>query len=129
MLYRKLRYSLFALTACSTILAGTALGFPKQQQVVSLIVVSANALAAVVMSIEGLRKPAELWILERNVFYALKDLNREIEYKIADGMTDQDADMYYGRMQGILSSSLDKWSGQVQPDKSRSPASVPASMT
>jgi hypothetical protein len=68
-LYRKLRYWVFGLTSSSTVLASVALGFAKLQPIMSLVVVSTTAAAGVVTCIEGVRKPGELWILERNVFY------------------------------------------------------------
>jgi len=123
-LYRTLRYCVFGLTGSSTVLASVALGFTNLQHIMNLVVVSTTAAAGVVTSIEGLRKPAELWILERNVYYALTDLKREIKYRMVDGVNDKNADIYFGRMQGILASSMDKWSGQVQPQEIRGSAGV-----
>ena len=66
-------------------------------------------------SIEGMRKPAELWILERNVYHALKDLLLELDYQFAEKNTNLDVDEFFDRMINILNSSKQKWSQQVTP--------------
>ena len=121
-LYRILRYWLFGLTALSTILAGLALRAPTPaRDAASLAVIVVNALAALVTSVEGLRKPADLWIHERNISYALKDLQREINYRCAGTITDKDIDDFFARMQTILSASLEKWVGAIQPHRPPQP--------
>jgi len=116
-LHRKLRHTVFGLTGLSTLLASIALVFPAQQQWVNLIVVLTTATIGITSSIEGLRKPAELWILERNIFHALNDLSRELEFQLSDQGTTTDLDSYFNRMQSILNESVQKWSGTVTPNK------------
>lgn len=72
-LYRRLRYLVFGLTACSTALAGLALANPKWQPSISLAIIFTTAATGVATSIEGLRKAGEPWIHERTVYYSLRD--------------------------------------------------------
>ena len=73
-LYRLLRYTTLGLTGLATVLASAALTFAGIQDLLNVTIVVVTASAGVITSIEGLRKPAELWIHERNVLYALKDI-------------------------------------------------------
>src|SRR2546423_12364244 len=86
-MYRAMRYAVFTLTAVSTGLASLAVAFPQSQSTISLVIVFVSAAAGVVSSVEGLRKPAELWIHERTTHYALKDLKRDLEFQSADQNT------------------------------------------
>lgn len=113
-LYRMLRFTAFGLTACSTILASAALSMAGSTEWLNLAVVIATAAAGVASSIEGLRKPAELWIHERNILYSLKDLEREMKYEAAQGGTVPNVDQYFHRLQAILSASREKWSRKVK---------------
>jgi Protein of unknown function (DUF4231) len=119
-LHRAFRYSVFALTGLSTALAGAALRFGQFQPGLNLVIVIATASVGVITSIEGLRKPAELWITERNVFYSLMDLKRELEYDSAEGVEGLELDKYFIGLQSILASSTEKWSRQVKPPGSDS---------
>ncbi|MFB3897302.1 MAG: DUF4231 domain-containing protein [bacterium] len=124
-LYRQLRYSVFILAAASTVLASTALTFPDFQALLNLIIVFITAIVGVITSIEGLRKPAELWIHERNIYYALKDLLREVEYYSFEEPSCKITDKYFSRMQTILGSSIEEWKQQVQTDKTPEPKKEP----
>lgn len=116
-LYRWLRYAVFFLTGISTLLAGAAISFKEYQTTLNLLVVMATATVGAITSVEGLRKPAELWILERNVYYALKDLQREIEYATSITNSTVDVEKYFERLQQILISSTEKWARHVAPAK------------
>lgn len=115
-LYRRLRYSVFLLAAASTFLASLSLPFPDLTKPLNLTIVFVSAAVGVFSSIEGLRKPAELWIHERGIYYALKDLLREVQYYDSNGFSDEQLDRYFSRMQAILGASVEKWGQQVQPD-------------
>jgi hypothetical protein len=114
LLNRRLRYLVFTLTGCAAILSAAALRFPGYQTSLNFGVVLVSVGAGIVTSIEGLRKAGELWIIERNVFHALSDLKRELEFEM-DRLTDPQLDLYFGRMQGILASSTEQWTRQVRP--------------
>jgi len=79
----------------------------------AIVVVTASA--GVITSIEGLRKPAEMWIHERNVLYALKDLQRDMEFKAAATGVTENVDRYFDQLQYILGASTEKWTKQVTP--------------
>lgn len=108
-LYRRLRYSVFFLTALSALLAGTALKCPEFNAGISLTIVLVSAAIGVVTSVEGLRKPAELWIHERTTYYALTDLKREAEFKIDEDSPPEVIELYFFKMQEILGASGEKW--------------------
>lgn len=114
-LYRRLRYLIFCLTGCATVLSSLALTFKDAQPWLNIGVVLASVAVSVVTSIEGMRKPSELWILERNLFHGLSDLKREMDVKIGETSAALDLDRCFDRMQLILSQSTEKWTRQFQP--------------
>ncbi|OYY94819.1 MAG: hypothetical protein B7Y41_04410 [Hydrogenophilales bacterium 28-61-23] len=112
-LYRNLRYSVFVLTSISTLLAGLALKFPEVSSSISVAIVLVSAAVGVVTSIEGIRKPAELWIHERTTYYALMDLKREVEFKLDENSTVETVEEYFFKMQEILGASGEKWNRNI----------------
>jgi hypothetical protein len=112
-MYRRLRYVVFGLTACSTALAGCALASPRLQIPINVAIVITTAAVGIVTSIEGLRKPGELWIHERTVYYSLRDLQRDLSYRLAEQTDPRVTDEVYERMQDVLGSARDRWSRQV----------------
>jgi hypothetical protein len=132
-LFRRLRHIVFGLTAFSSALAGLALAFPRIQTEITVVIILATAATGVATSVEGLRKPNELWIHERTIYYSLLDLQRELNY-YASGPTDpKPIDAYFVRLQSILGSSQDKWSRDIAAavtalarQDNASPAGLPA---
>jgi hypothetical protein len=124
-MYRRLRYSVFALTACSTVLASVALMYSVPTPGISIAIVLVTATVGVISSIEELRAPAKLWIHERTTHYALLDLKRELEFLAAGNPDDKAVEKCFGTMQTILGASCDKWSAipQVQDSHGKGPAS------
>lgn len=114
-MYRCLRYSTYGLTGLATVLASSALQFDKTQGWINIAIVIVTSIAGLLASVEGLRKPSELWINERNVLYALIDLQREIEYKAAEKGTLKNPDEYFTRLQQILGVSKEKWTNLLSP--------------
>jgi len=112
-LYRRLRYLVFGLTACSTALAGLALANPKWQPSINLAIIFTTAATGVATSIEGLRKAGELWIHERTVYYSLRDLERDLGFRSAEQTDSTVVEDIYGRMQEVLGSARDRWSRSV----------------
>ena len=115
-MYRDMRYILFTLSGLSALLAGMAaanvLPF-LDGNAINLLILFISASSGVITSIEGLRKPAELWILERTTHHALEDLKREVEYRFCQQGNGLDIDPYFRRLQDILGGAGDKWSQQV----------------
>jgi hypothetical protein len=83
----------------------------------NITIVIVTSIAGILASYEGLRKPSELWINERNVLYSLKDLQRELDYEAAENGTLQNPDQYFIRLQQILGLSKEKWTNLVSPQK------------
>ena len=137
-LFRRLRYIVFGLTACSSALAGLALAFPKIQTGTTVGIILTTAAIGIVTSVEGLRKPSELWIHERTIHYSLLDLQRALGYYLAADSTNpeeseptspMDTNAYFERLQSILGSSQDKWSRDIAartPPVERSDSTPPA---
>ena len=114
-LYRLLRYTALGLTGLATVLASAALTFAGIQDWLNIAIVVVTASAGVITSIEGLRKPAELWIHERNILYQLKDLLRKMDYEVEETEAITDIDSYFNQLQQILGASQEKWAGYVMP--------------
>jgi len=112
-MYRCLRYSTYGLTGLATVLASSALQFKEIQVYLNIAIVIITSIAGILASVEGLRKPSELWINERNVLYALIDLQREVEYEAAENGTLENPDEYFTRLQQILGVSKEKWTNLV----------------
>jgi hypothetical protein len=112
-LHRTLRYLVFSLTAASTALAGFALAVPEIQKPINIVIVFVTASIGLVTSIEGLRKPSELWIHERTIYYSLKDLQRELQFHGTESQESKFADDVFDRMQIVLGSARDRWSRQI----------------
>jgi hypothetical protein len=111
-LYRLLRYWAIGLTACTTVLAAVA-ATNTLGPWISVVIVVFTAAAAVVTSIEGLRKPSELWIHERITHYALKDLRRELDYRCAAGLDPAVVKDCFDRLQSLLGASAENWNKKV----------------
>jgi hypothetical protein len=82
-LFRRFRYIVFGLTALSSVLAGLALAFPRIQTEITVVIILTAAATGIATSVEGLRKPNELWIHERTIYYSLLDLQRELNLLLA----------------------------------------------
>ena len=112
-LYRNLRYAVFTLTAVSSLLAGLALKFTEANSYFDLAIVFISATIGVVTSIEGLRKPAELWIHERITYYALLDLKREVEFYLNENSPPEVVEHFFRKMQETLGASGEKWNRHI----------------
>jgi hypothetical protein len=117
-LYRGLRYSLFSLSGVSAVLAGVAVQSSDHSNQINLLILVLSSVAGLITSIEGVRKPAELWILERTTYNALLDLKREVEYQFcqANGV---DVDLYFKQMQAILSGAGNQWNQHATPQQAQ----------
>lgn len=125
-LYRWLRYAAFGLTSLSALLAGLALKFPEAGANISVLILLVSAGTGVLTSVEGLRKPSELWIHERTTYYALLDLQREVAFVLDEASPPAEVEKYFFRMQEILGASNDKWSRQIVGNRRDSEASAAA---
>lgn len=112
-LYRRLRYAVFLLTSLSALLAGLSLKSPESAAAISVVILLVSAGTGVLTSVEGLRKPSELWIHERMTYYALMDLQREATFVLDEASPPELVEKYFFRLQDILGASNDKWNRQI----------------
>ncbi|HEX8778111.1 MAG TPA: DUF4231 domain-containing protein [Rhodanobacter sp.] len=124
-LHRKLRYVVFSLTALSTVLAGLALAATRLQAPINVAIVLTTATAGLASSVEGLRKPGELWIHERTLLYALKDLKRKLEFCTSEEHDPKIVDTIFSEMQDVLGSARERWSRQVADKAAGNPPDRP----
>lgn len=111
-LYRRIRYSIFVLTALSTVLAGLAVVLDLGPWL-NVAVVVTTASIGVLASIEGLRKPAELWLNERSIYHALEDLRREVDFHSVETLSAETIDAYFSRTQALLNAGSVKWQQHI----------------
>lgn len=113
-MHRRFRYALFACTALAATLAGFAGFIDEYAKPANFLILLVSAIAGYLGSLEGLRKPGELWLHERALLHALKDLKRQIEFDTDDGTPRDGIAFYFGQFQDILSGSLERW-GKFHP--------------
>ena len=112
-LFRKIKVLIFIFTGLSTVLAGIAIGSESFQQYLNIGVVILTSSIGIASSYEGLRKPGDLWRMERNLFHALNDLKRLLEFDIAKNKENVDTEDYFNKMQLLLNSAGEKWSKNI----------------
>ena len=112
-MHRCFRYAIFGLTGVSTVLAGVSLKFPDWNTSLSLGILIVTAIIALVASIDGVRKPGELWIHERATLYQLKDIRRAVGFRLANPEGSKSLDDYFELMQAVLGTAGDKWQRQI----------------
>ena len=115
-LHRRFRYSIFMLAGLTSVLSGLALSFTNIQVEINVVIIVVGALTGIVTSIEGVRRPQDLWLMERNVYYALLDLKEDYEFEMA-GQQPVNVDSYHNKMQQILNSSKEKWFKKISQEK------------
>lgn len=114
-MHRRFRYTVILLTALTSVLAGIALSFEAVQTEMQISILIIGALSGVVNSVEGIRRPFDLWMMERNVYYSLVDLKEEFDYELSSGDA-VNLDAYHRQMQEILNLSRESWSQILQKD-------------
>jgi hypothetical protein len=121
-LYRRLRYSILGLTGAATALGSVKLILPQADNWAGFLIVLVTVAAGACTAVDGIRKPAELWMIERNIFHTLNDLRRELEFHGSDGSDEEHLDKYFARLQDILYSSSQKWSKNIKEPQMESAA-------
>ncbi|MDN3689041.1 DUF4231 domain-containing protein [Cyclobacterium jeungdonense] len=112
-MYRWIKNTTFILAGVSTVLAGIAVGSETSQYYLTIGILVTTAAISILNSIEGLRKPGELWIMERNLFNALKDLKRDMEFDLEENKGAIPVSDYFDKMQSLLNSAGEKWIQKV----------------
>jgi hypothetical protein len=112
-MHRALRYASFFLTGISGLLAGLAIAYPQWHVQISLGIVFVTSATAVVTSVDGLRKPGELWIHERSTHYQLRDIKCAFDFALAGATAPVSPTPYFEQMQAVLGAASDKWQRNI----------------
>lgn len=112
-LFRKIKILIFIFTGLSTVLAGIAIGSASLQPFLNVGVVIFTSAIGIASSYDGLRNPGDLWRMERNLFHALNDLKRSLEFDIAKNQEAIDTEDYFNKLQILLNSAGEKWSKNI----------------
>jgi hypothetical protein len=118
-LHRTYRVSAFVLTAAATVLAGLPMISSPQHVVLNVLLLLVTCTLTVVNSLEGLRKPAELWIHERTTLYQLHDLRRDLRFHLSSPTGGSTFEEIYAQLQDTLQSSRDQWGRLVNKPRDR----------
>lgn len=122
-LHRRFRYLIFSFAALTSVCSGLAIYTVSYQTEINILILVIGALTGLVTSLEGIRSPADLWVMERDVLYCLTDLKEDYLYQTA-GESTVDTDKYHKRMLEILNSSKEKWLNDLQDDSAGSDESL-----
>ena len=117
-LHRTFRYFIFIFAAVTSVFSGLALSFPEVQTNLNIMILLIGAASGIITSIEGLRRPFDLWIMERNLYYSLLDLKEDFEYQATDNGK-INIDDYHIKMQEILNASKEKWVKKIKLEKEK----------
>jgi hypothetical protein len=117
-LYRRCQTALIALTGITTVVAGAGLILPDSSgKAIQFAVLCLTASTAVITSWGEMRRARELWQHEREVYYTLIDIQREMEFVKANReLTQADLEGWFKRVAAVLGSSSQKWA-RIQENK------------
>jgi hypothetical protein len=109
-IYRVGQATVITLTAVTTMVAGAGLIFPNRDNVLQFSVLSLTAATTAVAAWLEMRRVRELWQHEREMYYALIDIRREINfYNAHRQLTPAEVEAYFQRVSAVLGSSMHKW--------------------
>ncbi len=109
-LYRRCQNLVIGLTAVTSVVAGLGLLLPGGERYSQFAVLCLSAGVSAVTAWGEMRRLRELWQHEREVFYALVDLRRELEFARTYGeLGVSDLQAYFARMNVLLGSSSQQW--------------------
>lgn len=118
-IFRSGQTTVICLTAATTITAGIGLLITDQadKNILQFCVLALSTIVTGITSWNEMRRARELWQHEREVYYALIDIQRAIDFYSANREpTDKEIDSYFERVSAVLGSSAHKW-GQIQNKK------------
>ena len=124
-LHRCCQSVLIALTSATTIVAGMSLILPESSgKVVQFAVLCLTAITTATAAWTEMRRARDLWQHEREVYYALIDIRRGMEF-IADNraLTSTELEDLFKRIDDVLGSSSQKWA-RIQQKKNAEPGSA-----
>jgi hypothetical protein len=98
-------------TALTTIVAGLGLVLEGHERQLQFAVLALSALGTAITSWAASRRARDLWQHEREVYYALSDIRRELEFRCSVKVLDlAEIEEIFTRSGSILGSSTAKWS-------------------
>jgi Protein of unknown function (DUF4231) len=110
-IYRVSQTGIIGLTFATTIAAASGLAFDHvTAKHIQFIVLCLSALTSAISAWVETRHARELWQHERQVYYALIDVRRSLEFEAANGELSRDRlEDYFQKIASILGSSGQKW--------------------
>jgi hypothetical protein len=117
-LHRRCQTGLIALTAITTIVAGMSLILPESSgKAVQFAVICLTAITTAVAAWAEMRRARDLWQHEREVYYALIDIRRGMEFIAANReLTSKELEDLFTKIDAVLGSSSQKWA-RIQQKK------------
>ncbi|MHC1774028.1 MAG: DUF4231 domain-containing protein [Lentimicrobium sp.] len=114
-LHRRYQRAVIILTAVTTVVAGSGLILPTESgKVVQFAVLCLTASTAAISAWAEMRRARELWQHERDIYYRLVDIRRELIFVSANReLKPQDLEDFFKKIADVLGSSTQKWSGIV----------------
>lgn len=125
-LHRRCQVAVIGLTASTTIVAGAGLILPDSiasAKGIQFAVLSLTAITAAVSAWAEMRRARELWQHEREVYYALIDIQREMDFVATKkALTQDELEGFFKRSAAVLGSSSLKWARIREKKEAEQPA-------
>jgi uncharacterized membrane protein YbhN (UPF0104 family) len=110
-IHRRTQVSLIFLTAAITVTAGLGLLFSGHEREIQFLVLLLSAAATATTAWSESRRARDLWQHEREVYYALVDIRRELDFRSSiETLALDEIEKLYKRAAAVLGSSTAKWS-------------------
>lgn len=124
-LHRRCQTALIALNSLTVIVAGASLVLPESSgKAVQFAVLCLTAVITAVTAWAEMRRARELWQHEREVYYALVDIQRGMEFVAANrDLTPKDLEDFFQKIDAVLGSSSQKWA-RIQEKKIAEPGAT-----
>jgi len=115
-LHRKYQRAVIILSAVTTIVAGSGLILPEESgKALQFAVLCLTASTAAISAWAEMRRARELWQHERDIYYRLVDIKRELVFVSTNReLKPQDLEDFFKKISEVLGSSTQKWSGIVE---------------
>lgn len=115
-LHRSCQTVLIVLSASTTIVAGMSLVLPESSgKAVQFAVLCLTAITTAVAAWAEMRRSRELWQHEREVYYALIDIRRGMEFLAANReLTPKELEDLFKKINDVLGTSSQKWAHILQ---------------
>ena len=110
-IHRRAEIIVIAASALTTIISGIGLALDGRQHQIQFIILVLSTISSAVTSWAASRRARDLWQHEREVFYALKDILRELEFRLSTRPLElSELEELFRRSGAVLGSSTAKWS-------------------